>query len=119
MKRRLKQVKWLHKAVTRKQKGSNNRKQAARKLGKQYRHVANQRANTLHQADGTTGENHHVAQASAAANAQLYHRIHEWTSLLHMGSEPVLWRTLARPCVGGQRSALRAVITVAPARKHS
>ena len=49
LKRRLKQVKRLHKAVTRKQKGSNNRKKAARKLGKQYRHVANQRANTLHQ----------------------------------------------------------------------
>jgi putative transposase len=39
----------LHRAVTRKRKGSNNRKKAARNLAKQYRRVANKRANTLHQ----------------------------------------------------------------------
>ncbi len=49
LKRRLKKIKRLHKAVTRKVKGSQNRKKAARRLGAQYRTVANQRANTLQQ----------------------------------------------------------------------
>ncbi len=39
----------LHRAVTRKQKGSRNRKKAARTLGKAYRKVGHQRADTLHQ----------------------------------------------------------------------
>jgi putative transposase len=39
----------LHRAVSRKQKGSQNRMKAARRLGAQYRHVANQRANTLYE----------------------------------------------------------------------
>src|SRR5260370_20876 len=38
----------LHRAVARKRKGSQNRKKAARRLGVQYRQVANQRTNTLH-----------------------------------------------------------------------
>jgi hypothetical protein len=49
LKRRLKQLKRLHRAVSRKQKGSKNRTKATRKLAKQYRKVANQRANTLQQ----------------------------------------------------------------------
>jgi putative transposase len=49
LKRRLKKLKRLHRAVTRKPKGSNNRKKAAHRLGKAYRKVSNQRANTLHQ----------------------------------------------------------------------
>src|SRR5262249_20649370 len=49
LKRRLKKLKRLQRTVSRKQKGSNNRRQAARSLGKQHRTVANQRANTLHQ----------------------------------------------------------------------
>jgi putative transposase len=49
LKRRLKKIKRLHRAVSRKVKGSQNRKKAARRLGTQYRHVANQRANTVHQ----------------------------------------------------------------------
>ena len=48
LKRRLKKIKRLHRAVTRKQHGSRNRKKAARKLGAAYRKVANLRANTLH-----------------------------------------------------------------------
>jgi putative transposase len=47
LKRRLKQLKRLHRAVSRKHKGSTNRKKAARKLATQYRIVAQQRANTL------------------------------------------------------------------------
>jgi putative transposase len=49
LKMRLKTLKRLHRAVTRKVKGSQNRKKAARRLGTQYRKVAHQRANTLHQ----------------------------------------------------------------------
>ena len=49
LKRRLQKIKRLQRAVSRKVKGSQNRKKAARRLGSQSRHVANQRANTLHQ----------------------------------------------------------------------
>ncbi len=49
LKTRLRKIKRLHRAVTRKVKGSQNRKRAARRLGTEYRTVANQRANTLHQ----------------------------------------------------------------------
>jgi putative transposase len=49
LKRRLKKLKRLHRAVSRKQKGSNNRKKAAHRLGTAYRKVGNQRADTLHQ----------------------------------------------------------------------
>jgi putative transposase len=49
LKRRLKKIKRLHKAVTRKQKGSKNRKKATRTLAQQYRRVSHQRANTLPQ----------------------------------------------------------------------
>src|SRR5260221_6708409 len=49
LKRRLKKIKRLHRAVSRKVKGSQNRKKAARRLGTQYQNVANQRANTVHQ----------------------------------------------------------------------
>src|SRR5260370_4842578 len=48
LKTRLRKLKRLHRAVTRKVKGSQNRKKAARRLGTAYRTVANQRANTLH-----------------------------------------------------------------------
>src|SRR5262249_42805133 len=48
LKRRLKKIKLLQRAVSRKQKGSYNCKKAARKLAKQHRKATNQRANTLH-----------------------------------------------------------------------
>src|SRR5260370_16168547 len=82
LKRRLKKLKRLHKAVTRKQNGSNNRTKAASTLATQYRTIANQRANTLHQVNtrlaktksviviedlnvAGRGKKHHLAQASA------------------------------------------------------
>ncbi len=49
LKQHLRRLQRLHRAVTRKQKGSRNRQKATRRLGAQYRQVANQRANTLHQ----------------------------------------------------------------------
>lgn len=80
LKRRLKKIKRLHRALTRKPKGSNNRKKAARTLGKEYRKVGNQRTNTLHQVTTLLAKtksviviedlhvagmlkNHHLAQA--------------------------------------------------------
>jgi putative transposase len=80
LKRRLQKIKRLQRAVSRKVKGSQSRKKAARRLGTQYRHVANQRANTLHQFTSRLAKtksvvvledlnvsgmlkNHHLAQA--------------------------------------------------------
>ncbi|HEY7350892.1 MAG TPA: RNA-guided endonuclease TnpB family protein [Ktedonobacterales bacterium] len=48
LKRRLKKLKRFHRAVSRKVKGSKNRRKAANRLAKLYRNVANQRQNTLH-----------------------------------------------------------------------
>ena len=45
----LKKLKRLQRAVSRKQKGSCNRKKVVRRLATLHRKVANQRANTLHQ----------------------------------------------------------------------
>ncbi len=49
LKRRLKKLKRLHRALSRKVKGSKNRRKAAKRLARFYRKVANQRQNTLHQ----------------------------------------------------------------------
>jgi len=80
LKRRLKTLKRLHRAVSRKPKGSKNRKKAARRLGNDYRKVSNQRPHTLHQVNTKLAktksviviedlnvagmlQNHHLAQA--------------------------------------------------------
>ena len=80
LKRHLKKLKRLQRAVTRKRKGSQNRVQSARRLGRLYRKIANQRANTLHQVTTMLAKtksviviedlhvagmlrNHHLAQA--------------------------------------------------------
>ncbi|HEV2460464.1 MAG TPA: RNA-guided endonuclease TnpB family protein, partial [Ktedonobacterales bacterium] len=80
LKKRLKKIKRLQRAVSRKVKGSQNRKKAARKLGAEHRKVANLRANTLHQLTSRLAKtksvvviedlnvagmlkNHHLAQA--------------------------------------------------------
>jgi putative transposase len=49
LKRRLKKLKRLHRVVSRRKKGSKNRKKAVKRLRKLYCKVANQRKNTLHQ----------------------------------------------------------------------
>jgi putative transposase len=80
LKQQLRKLKRLHRAVSRKRKGSKNRKKAARRLGAQYRTVANQRAETLHHLTSRLAKtksvvvmedlhvsglltNHHLAQA--------------------------------------------------------
>ncbi len=49
VKRRLKQLKRLHRVVSRRTKGGKNRHKAVKRLANLYRKVANQRRNTLHQ----------------------------------------------------------------------
>jgi putative transposase len=78
--RRLRKFTRCQRAVSRKVKGSQNRKKAARRLAAQHRKVANQRANTLHQFTSRLAKtksvvviedlnvagmltNHHLAQA--------------------------------------------------------
>jgi putative transposase len=80
LKHRLKRVKRLQRAVSRKRKGSRNRRKAVRKLAILHRTVANQRANTLHRLTSRLAktksvvviedlnvagmlQNHHLAQA--------------------------------------------------------
>jgi len=48
LKRRLRTIKRCQRAVSRKPKGSHNRRKAAQRLGKLHRTVADQRADTLH-----------------------------------------------------------------------
>ena len=49
LQRRLKTIKRQHRVVSRRRKGSQHRQQAVRTLGKLYRRVAHQRADTLQQ----------------------------------------------------------------------
>jgi putative transposase len=49
LKRRLKKLKRLQRVVSRRKKGSQNRKRAVRKLAKLHRQIKNQRHNSLHQ----------------------------------------------------------------------
>jgi putative transposase len=80
LKHRLKAIKRLQRAVSRKHKGSHNRTKAVRRLACLHRRVANQRANTLHQLTTALAKtksviviedlnvsgmmrNHHLAQA--------------------------------------------------------
>jgi putative transposase len=49
LKRRLKKLKRLQRVVSRRQKGGQNRKKAARRLAKLHQQIRHQRHNTLHQ----------------------------------------------------------------------
>jgi len=119
LKRRLKKLKRLHKAVTRKQKGSNNRKQAARTLAKHYRRVGHQRANTLHQVTTRLTKtksviviedlnvtsmltNHHLAQAIADVGfaefkRQLLYKAQWYGSRVLLASR---WEPSSKTCSG-------------------
>jgi putative transposase len=82
LKRNLTKLKRLHRMVSRRQKGSTNRKKAVRQLSKAYARVGNIRRNALHQATSSLAKsksaivledlnvsgmlkNHHLAQAIA------------------------------------------------------
>ena len=117
LKRRLKKVKRLHRAVTRKQKGSKNRKKAVRKLGTQYRRVAHQRANMLHRLTTMLAKtksviviedlhvagmlrNHHLAQAIADVGFAEFRRQLSYKVAWH-GSRVVVvsrWEPTSKRC---------------------
>src|SRR5262249_32418100 len=91
LKRRLQQLKRAHRAITRKQNGSKNRRKAARRLGRLHRTIAQQRANTLQQVTTRLAQttsvlvleglqvagmlkNHHLAQAIAEVGCSAFKR---------------------------------------------
>ena len=119
LKRRLKKLKRYHRAVSRKVKGSKNRKKAAKRLGRLYRKVANQRANTLHQVTTMLAKtksvivlenlnvsgmlkNHHLAQAIGDVGWYEFRRQLTYKAAWY-GSRMVLadrWEPSSRTCSG-------------------
>ncbi|MFJ9364832.1 RNA-guided endonuclease InsQ/TnpB family protein [Nocardia sp. NPDC101769] len=97
----LRQQRWLAKSLSRKQKGSRNRKDAAARLAQHHHHVANVRRHFLHQVTNTLAKthdrlvledlnvagmlgNHHLAQAIGDAGwadfARLVRYKQQWRS---------------------------------------
>jgi putative transposase len=119
LKRRLKKLKRFHRAVSRKVKGSKNRKKAAKRLGRLYRKVANQRANTLHQVTTMLAKtksvivlenlhvagmlkNHHLAQAIADVGFYEFKRQLRYKAEWY-GSKVILasrWEPSSKTCSG-------------------
>jgi putative transposase len=109
----------LHRALSRKQKGSKNRKKAARKLATQYRKVANQRAKTLHQVTTRLAKtksviviedlyvagmlkNHHLAQAIADVGFAAFRLLLTYKAAWY-GSQVVVvsrWEPSSKTCSG-------------------
>jgi len=119
LKRRLTKLKRFQRAVSRKRKGSQNRKKAARRLGRLYRKIANQRANTLHQVTTRLAKtksvivieelhvagmltNHHLAQAISDAGFCEFKRQLLYKAAWY-GSRVVLadrWEPSSKTCSG-------------------
>jgi putative transposase len=119
LKRRLKQLKRFHRAVTRKVKGSKNRRKAANRLARLYRKVRNQRHNTLHQLTSQLAKtksvvviedlhvagmlkNHHLAQAIGDVGCFEFRRQLVYKAAWY-GSQVVLadrWEPSSKTCSG-------------------
>src|SRR5262249_34122791 len=119
LKRRLKQLKRLHRVVSRRTKGGKNRRKAAQRLAKLYRKVANQRANTLHQVTTRLAKtksviviedlnvagmlkNHRLAQAVADVGFSAFKRQLLYKAAWY-GSRVILadrWEPSSRTCSG-------------------
>jgi putative transposase len=117
--RRLRKLKRVHRAVSRKRKGSQNRKKAARRLRCLYRTIAQQRANTLQQLTTWLAKtksviviedlhvagmlkNHHLAQAIADVGfgefrRQLIYKAAWYGSRVVVASR---WEPSSRTCSG-------------------
>jgi putative transposase len=117
LKKRLKKIKRLQQAVSRKVKGSQNRKKAVRKLSTEHRKVANLRANTLHQLTSRLAKtksvvviedlnvsgmlkNHHLAQAIADVGFAEFRRQLEYKAAWYGGRVIVAdrWFASTRTC---------------------
>jgi putative transposase len=119
VKRRLKRIKRQHRVVSRRQQGSQNRKRAVRTLGRLYRRVAHQRADTLHQRTTRLAntkavlvlaelhvagmlKNHHLAQAIADVGFYEFKRQLRYTAVWY-GSQLMVadrWYPSSKTCSG-------------------
>ncbi|HEU5369628.1 MAG TPA: RNA-guided endonuclease TnpB family protein [Ktedonobacterales bacterium] len=119
LKRRLKKIKRFHRAVSRKQQGSKNRKKAAHRLARLYRKAAHQRQNTLHQLTAMLAKtkqvivienlnvngmlkNHHLAQSIADVGFGEFRRQLVYKAAWY-GSRVVLadrWYASSKTCSG-------------------
>ncbi len=119
LKRRLKQIKRLHRVISRRSKGSKNRRKAGKRLARLYRKVANQRNNTLHQVTTRLAKtkqviviedlnvsgmlkNHHLAQAIADVGfyefkRQLLYKASWYGSKVMLASR---WEPSSKTCSG-------------------
>jgi putative transposase len=119
LKRRLKKLKKLQRVVSRRQKGSKNRKKAVRKLAKLHRQIKHQRRNTLHQVTTRLAKtksvlviedlyvagmlkNHHLAQAIGDVGFAEFKRQLLYKSAWY-GSRVILadrWEPSSKRCSG-------------------
>jgi putative transposase len=119
LKRRLNKLKRLHRAVSRKVKGSKNRCKAVRRLARLHRTISNQRHNTLHQLTTQLAktksvvviehlnvagmlENHHLAQAIGDVGFYEFRRQLTYKAIWY-GCQVVLadrWEPSSKTCSG-------------------
>jgi putative transposase len=119
LKRHLRKLKRLHRAMSRKVKGSQNRRKAANRLAHLYRKVRNQRQNTLHQVTTQLAKtksvvvledlhvagmlkNHHLAQAIGDVGFAEFRRQVIYKAAWY-GSRVVLvdrWEPSSKTCSG-------------------
>lgn len=85
-------------AVSRKKRGSNNRKKAVQQLAKQHRKVKNQRVNYLHQVSKMMASKNHVV-VMETLNVQGMARNHKLAKSIYDASWSTLIRFVAYKCM--------------------